>query len=102
AVEDELEPSPGDLARVEELDRAGGEVARVGVALLPGVVAGRVYPLKLLQRHEDLAADLDQVRHAGLRRALQVPRERADRERIRGHVVALRPVAPGDRAHEPP
>jgi hypothetical protein len=34
AVEDDLEPALGHLARVEQLDRARGEVARVGVALL--------------------------------------------------------------------
>ena len=83
AVEHDRERAPRDLARVEELDRAGGGVARV----LEGLLAARGLLLGEREEaglgHVDLAARLEALGLAG-----DAERERADRADVGGDIVA--------------
>ena len=78
------------------LDRARGEVARVGVELLPGRRALGIDALKFRLRQVDLAADLHQLR----RGAPEFLRQRADGPHIRRHVITAVTLAPGHGPHE--
>ena len=95
-VADDAEPTAAGLLGVEELDRAGGEVAGIGVEGFAFGLAQLVEALELGEFHVDLAADLEEVGRAGER-----ARDLADQADVGRHVVAAVAVAARDRAHEP-
>ena len=59
-VGEQAELAPAALARVEQLERAGGEVARVGVGLLAARAVVVVEAGEVGLAHVDLAARLEQ------------------------------------------
>ena len=95
AVQDRGERARGDFAGVEQLERAGGGVARVFERLLAagGLLAHEVEEAAL--GHVDFAARFER-----LRVARDAQRQGADRARAGGHVVADLAVAAGGRDGE--
>ncbi len=75
-------------ARIELAHGAGRGVAGIDEGLLAARRECRVHALEALDRHEHLAADLEQ----GGRGAAQVQRHATDGADVRGHVLASRPV----------
>ncbi len=75
-------------ARVELADRAGGGVARVHERRQPGLRPALVEAREVLQRHVDLAADLEHRR-----RVLDPQRDRRDRPQVVRDVLADLAVA---------
>ncbi len=63
-VEHDLQAARRHQRGVELLQRAGREVARVGVGLAARLLLGRVDARKLLEAQKHLAPNLDQIRHA--------------------------------------
>ncbi len=100
SVQDDLELAAGDLACVELLDRARGEVARIGERRLAGLLALAVDALELGQGHVDFAADLNDVGQARAAGGLEFWGERVDGFRVGRDVVALEAAAARDGAHE--
>ena len=91
AVRDEPEPSLAAELRVEELERAGRGVARIGERELLGGAAQLVEPDQLGVGHVDLASDLEQGRGA----VLEDQGDLTDGLQIRRDVVAALAVAAG-------
>ena len=77
---------------IELAQRSGRRVARIGEHLLAGGLLRRVETAEVVVAEVDLAAHLDQVRHA---LALQVMRDLLDRHDVGGDVLAFRAVAAG-------
>ena len=89
-VAEEAQGAGSALARVEEPDAAGGDVARVGVRRLAIPRLRLVQTDKVGIGHVDLAADLDPRRRVG---AAEPQRQVTDRAGIVGNVVADSAVA---------
>ena len=87
-------PRRGD-ARIELAQRAGGEIARVGVDRLPRLGLARVERFEIGVAHIDFAARLEDAR-----RAVEPMRDRFDRAHVGGDVLALEAVAARRRPDE--
>ena len=87
-------PACGD-ARVELAQRAGGEVARIGVDRLSRLRLAGVERGEIGMAHVDLAARLENPW-----RAFEPVRDRLHRAHVGGHVLALVAVAARRRPHE--
>ena len=98
-VEEDLEPAFPDDARVEALHAARGGVARVRERLLLGRLALRVDRQEAGAGQVHLAARLERVGHV---LPPELERDRADRARVRGDVVAAHAVAARHGTREPP
>ena len=83
------------LRVVEQFDRAGCQVAWVGVERLALGLAFGVQALEFGQLHVDLAADLEQLGGVG-----QLARQGFDEGDVVGDIIAAVAVAAGDRADE--
>jgi hypothetical protein len=88
--EEPQRPLGADL-RIDLAQRAGGEVAGIGVGALAGLEGGGVEGGEGLQLDIDLAADLDHVGPAG---ALQLVGDVGDGPQVGGDVLAHPAVAP--------
>ena len=95
AVADDAKSTLTRFFAVEELHRAGGEVAGVGVEGFAFGFAELVEALELGECHVDLTADLEEVG-----RALERAGNFADQADIGRDVIAPGAVAAGDRTHE--
>ena len=85
----------GGHARIELAQRAGSEVARIGVDRLAGGGLARVQRGEVGVAHVDFAARLED-----LGRALEPLRDRFDHAHVRGHVLAFVAVAARRRLDE--
>ena len=94
-VGEKLQRPLGGHARIELAQRAGGEVARIGVDRLPGGGLTRVQRGKVGVAHVDFAA-----RFEDLGRALEALRDRFDNAHVRGDVLAFVAVAARRRLDE--
>ena len=98
AVDDQPQlPGRGD-PRVLLPQRAGGGVARVGEGRLAGLDQAGVEGGELLDREEDLAADLDLLGYVA---AGQPGRDPLQGAHVEGDVLAGHAVAAGECAHQP-
>ena len=85
----------GGHARIELAQRAGGEIARIGVDRLAGRRLARVERGEIGVAHVDFAARLE-----NLGRALKALRDRFHHAHVRGHVLAFVAVAARGRLDE--
>ena len=104
AVKNNRKPALRDLARIKLLQRAGGQIARMGIRRFSGRFALSVDAPELHPRQKDFPAQFDRFGHR-VRRAVrivcaQLARQASDRERVGGDIVALDAVAASDRADE--
>ena len=90
AVGEETKPALGGLFRIEQLERAGGEVARIGIRLQAELAAGFVGTHQILAGHVDLAAHLKERRRPV---GLQAQGQAADGAEVVCDVVAALAVA---------
>ncbi len=90
-----LQRPRGGQLRIQLAQGAGGGVAGVGEGRLARLGPLLVEAVEARAREVDLAADLDLAR-----RVRNPQRDRADRLQVRGHVLADRPVAARQPAHE--
>ncbi len=91
-VGEELQRPPGGDGGIDLAQRAGGEVAGVGVGALARFHGGSVEGLELGQRRIDLAADFDDV---GPALAVQSLGDVLQGAQVGGDVLAGAAVAPG-------
>ena len=92
AMGEEAQPPLGALARIEQFERAGGGVARIGQLPFPPLRQNPVQPRQLRIRHVHFAANLD---HFG-RRLVVGPQSEwnvVNSPQVGGDVVATLPVA---------
>ncbi len=94
-VGEEGERARGGDGGVELAQRAGGEVAGIGVDRLAGLGLTGVERGEIRLAHENLAARLEDSR-----RAVQAVRDDGDRAHVGGHVLALEAVAARRRLDE--
>ena len=62
-VDKQPQPAPGALAGIQQLERASGEIAGIGVVLQIAGCPLRVHPGKIRAGHVHLATDLQLRRH---------------------------------------
>jgi len=101
AIEHDFQPAPGDLRRVEKLQRARRQVSGIGIGLKALVLPNLVDPLELGEAHVDLPANLDHRRN---RRGLSPPEfsgKGGDGQGVGRDVVPLDAVAARDGARQP-
>ena len=94
-IGEKLERALGRHARIELAQRAGGEIAWIGVDRLARGRLARIERGKIGVAHVDLAARLEH-----LWRALEALWDRFHHAHIRGHVLAFVAVAARSRLHE--
>ncbi len=97
-VEVGVEAASGHFGRVEQLQRAGSSIARIGEERLFLKLTFGVQPVECFPWQHDLTADFKAL---GPPFALKVQRYGADGAHVVGHHVALFTVATGDSPYEP-
>ena len=97
-VEVGVETASGHFGRVEQLQRAGSSIARIGEERLFLKLTFGVQPVECFPWQHDLTADFKAL---GPPFALKVQRYGADGAHVVGHHVALFTVATGDSPYEP-
>ena len=98
---EDVERARGADFRIELAQRAGRGVARIGERRLARGHALVIEPLECAPRQDHFAANLEQPRHAAVRRMDQAQRYALDRADVLGHVLAVDAVAAG-RSHAQP
>ena len=90
AIGEQPQPALGTQLRIEQLERPGREVARVGVRFMPGLLALLVDADQVFAGHVDFAAGLEQ---GGRLVCVQPQRQIADGAQVVRDVIALLAVA---------